>query len=88
MKEAYDLHNAGAVGHLCGYSYDKNGDLLDASINNRIIGISFSDFLNIPDRVGIACGIEKAEAIQSSLIGGHLTTLITDQSVAFRIING
>lgn len=88
MKEAYDLYYAGAVGHLCGYSYDKEGNWMDVSTNHRIIGISFSNFLQIPERVGIACGSEKAEAIQASLVGGHLTTLITDQSVAARIVNG
>ncbi len=87
LEEAEEISYAGAVGHLCGYSYDKNGNWMDISVNHRIIGINFKDFLRIPERVGVACGSKKAEAVRASLIGGHLTTLITDESIANQLIN-
>lgn len=85
--EAVEIQNLGAVGHICGYMYDKEGSLLDISYNKRVIGINFDDFLAIPERVGIAYGPQKVEAIRSSLSGSHLTTLITDEQTAHLILN-
>ncbi len=85
-EEAEEIQAAGAVGHLCGYSYDKDGNLMDISVNHRIIGIEFKDFLRIPDRVGVACGVNKAEAVRAALKGGLLTTLITDESIASKLV--
>jgi len=84
--EAKEIQEAGAVGHICGYSYDREGHLLDISYNHRIIGIDFEDFLKIPTRVAIAYGIQKAEAIKCALKGKHITTLITDEATAKQII--
>ncbi|MDD3823070.1 MAG: sugar-binding transcriptional regulator [Sphaerochaetaceae bacterium] len=86
-KEAKEIQDAGAVGHLCGYSFDSEGKLLDISYNHRIIGIDFHDFLAIRTRVGIAYGVQKAQAIRASLIGGHITTLITDEVTANQILS-
>lgn len=87
LEEAREIHDAGAVGHVCGYSYDNRGIWMDIPLNHRIIGISFNDFLNIPERVGVACGIGKAEAVRAALYGRHLTTLITDESIAAKLVN-
>ena len=84
--EAKEIQSAGAVGHICGYSYDNQGKLLDISYNHRIIGIPFDDFLAIPKRVGVAYGIKKAEAIKCSLQGKHITTLITDEITAKQVL--
>ncbi|MCF7942520.1 MAG: sugar-binding transcriptional regulator [Spirochaetia bacterium] len=86
VEEATETQQAGAVGHICGYSYDAQGRMLDISLNQRIIGIAFSDFLRIPERIGVACGAVKAKAVQAALSGGHLTTLITDEVLASRLI--
>jgi len=84
-EEAERIQKAGAIGHICGYSYDKNGNLMDIPVNNRIIGIEFNAFLKIPERIGIACGANKAAAVNAALKGGHLTTLITDESLAAKL---
>ncbi|MGI6432697.1 MAG: sugar-binding transcriptional regulator [Sphaerochaetaceae bacterium] len=86
-EEALEIQAAGAVGHVCGYSFDSLGNMLDISYNRRIIGIEFADFLSIPVRVGIAYGQQKAQAIKASLQGGHLTTLITDEKTAYHILD-
>ncbi len=85
-EEAKEIQMAGAVGHICGYSYDADGNLLDISYNKRIIGIDFEDFLKVPKRVGVAYGIQKAEAIKCALKANHITTLITDEVTAKQII--
>lgn len=87
FEEARQIQASGAVGHICGYSYDAQGKLMDIPINQRIIGIAFEDLLAVPERVGVACGLEKAEAIRSALLGGQITSLITDELVANRILS-
>jgi DNA-binding transcriptional regulator LsrR (DeoR family) len=86
-EEAEDTLRAGAVGHICGYSYGKMGEMLNFSVNHRIIGIEFDILKRIPERLGIACGAEKADAIKAALSGGLITTLITDESAALRILS-
>ncbi len=85
-KEAKEIQAAGAVGHLCGYSFDEQGKWMDISYNHRIIGVDFHDFLTIPERVGVAYGVQKAKAIHASLVGGLITTLITDEVTAKQIL--
>lgn len=47
----------------------------------------FADFsILYPDRVGVACGVNKAEAVRAALKGGLLTTLITDESIASKLV--
>ena len=86
-EEAYGTLSEGAVGHICGYSYGSSGELLDLAVNSRIVGIDFDKFKKIPRRVGIACGAEKADAIEAALKGSLVTTLITDESAAMRILS-
>ena len=86
-EEAEDTLRAGAVGHICGYSYGVEGKMLELPVNHRIIGIEFENLKKIPERVGIACGAEKADAIKAALTGGLITTLITDEAAALRILS-
>ncbi len=86
-EEAEETLRAGAVGHICGYSYGEEGKMLPLPVNHRIIGIEFENLKKIPERVGIACGSEKADAIKAAMTGGLITTLITDESAALRILS-
>lgn len=85
--EADETLKAGAVGHVCGYSYGADGEMLDLPVNHRIIGIEFDKLKKIPQRVGIACGAEKAAAIKAALESKLITTLITDEDAALRILS-
>ncbi|MBI9106787.1 MAG: winged helix-turn-helix transcriptional regulator [Spirochaetales bacterium] len=85
--EAEETTMAGAVGHICGYSYGSGGEMLDLPVNHRIIGIEFEKLKTIPERVGIACGAEKAAAIRAALEANLITTLITDEEAALRILS-
>ncbi|HAK47347.1 MAG TPA: hypothetical protein DCO79_15690 [Spirochaeta sp.] len=87
QSEAEDTLRAGALGHICGYSYGAEGEMLPLPVNYRIIGIEFENLKKIPERVGIACGAEKADAIKAALTGGLVTTLITDEAAALRILS-
>jgi DNA-binding transcriptional regulator LsrR (DeoR family) len=60
---------------------------MDIPINQRVVGISTSDFINIERRIGIACGRQKAKAIHAALKGKLITDLFTDELTALQIIS-
>lgn len=86
QEEAQSLRAQGAVGMVCGQFYDLEGNLLDAEVNERVIGIPAKDLGSIDTVVGLACGIKKAEAIYGALKGNYLNAIITDESVAKRLL--
>ena len=87
MQEARQVYNEGSCGHLCGYHYDEGGNFMDSPINNRVVGIAPKKFLQIKQRIGVACGKQKARAIHAALKGGLITDLFTDELTAFKIIS-
>ena len=86
-EESNGMQTHGAVGHICGYSYDRDGKYMDLSANRRIVGIDFEDLRKVDERVGVACGEAKAQAVKAALRGGLLTTLITDHSIASSLLD-
>jgi len=81
-EEAANIYNTGSCCDLCGYHYDEQGRFMDILPNRRIVGISPQDFLNIPRRIGIACGKPKANAIKAALLGKLVTDIFTDEITA------
>ena len=76
-----ELRERGAVGEICGWLFDREGQLLSAPSNQRIASPP------LPDRerttvVGAAVGTRKRTAIQAALRGGLLSALITDEATA------
>jgi DNA-binding transcriptional regulator LsrR (DeoR family) len=86
-EEARQIFDAGSCGHLCGYHYDAQGKFMDIPINQRVVGISTTDFMHIERRIGIACGRQKAKAIHAALKGKLITDLFTDELTALQIIS-
>ncbi|WP_410012339.1 transcriptional regulator LsrR [Sodalis sp. C49] len=71
----------GAVGDILGYFMQRNGELTAAMpIHQELIGISLRDLDNIPLVIGVAGGVEKAEAILAALAGKHINALVTEES--------
>ncbi|MCL1929192.1 MAG: sugar-binding transcriptional regulator [Treponema sp.] len=86
-EEARQVYSEGSCGHLCGYHYDAEGKFMNSPINNRVVGINPDEFLQIPRRMGIACGKQKARAIHAALKGRLITDLFTDELTALQIIS-
>ena len=76
----------GAVGHMCGQFFDKQGQLLDVELNRRAIGIGIKTLHNIETVIAVAGGEAKAEAILGALCGQYLNILVTDDLAARRIL--
>jgi DNA-binding transcriptional regulator LsrR (DeoR family) len=80
------LMAAGAVGDVCLRFFDAEGDLIESSVNDRLVGISYEVLKRIPRRIGVAGGAEKHDAIRGAILGGWANILITDLDEAMRLI--
>lgn len=74
------------IGDIVSHFIDEEGHQVCSEFNERIIGISLETLCKIPERIAIAEGIEKAQAILSALKGGYLTTLVTTEQTAKEIL--
>ena len=80
------IRSQGAVGNLLGRVIDRNGNICNLEINDRVIGLEMEKLKGIPMRIGVAGGIEKSEAILGVLHRGYINVLVTDESAALRIL--
>ena len=81
-EEQEELRQAGVVGDVCLRYFYSQGDSVASSFDQRVIGIDRGDISRIPRRVGVAGGVDKAEAIGGAARGGWINILITDLKVA------
>ncbi|MBR5302502.1 MAG: sugar-binding transcriptional regulator [Clostridia bacterium] len=71
-----------AVGDLLGHFIDKDGNLIQTPIEDRLISTPLDTLKAMPNVIGLAAGQEKIEAIRAVLRGGYLDILITDETTA------
>jgi DNA-binding transcriptional regulator LsrR (DeoR family) len=74
--------DCGAVGEVAGTIYDIEGRAVAPEYANRIIGLSRSELMAIPYRIGMAVTAFKATTLYGALRGGFLHALITDETAA------
>jgi DNA-binding transcriptional regulator LsrR (DeoR family) len=84
--ELAELHAVGAVGDIALRFFDANGNAVDHPINERIVGLDLPQIRRIPRVIGVAGGLEKLPVIRGALRGGLLNVLITDRSVAEKLL--
>ncbi|PHM43465.1 transcriptional regulator [Xenorhabdus szentirmaii] len=73
----------GAVGDILGYFFNPEGELISGiDIHHELIGISLPEIKTIPNVIGVAGGIEKADAIVAALKGGYINSLVTEEQTA------
>lgn len=75
-----------AVGDILCHFIDKDGKLVDSSIEHRLIGTSLSTLRNLDNVIGVAAGDDKVDAIKAVLKGGYIDILITDESTALQLL--
>ncbi len=85
-KESEQLIKMGATADICGYKVDINGNICPISLCERIIGIDLAQLIKIPIVIGVASGIEKAEAVMASLRGKYLNVLVIDERTVMKVI--
>ena len=82
-----ELEMAGAVGEICGKYYDRQGQVLDADFNQRVVAIQIEKLAQIDMVIGVACGEGKAEAILGAVNGGMVNVLVTDSDTARKLLD-
>jgi DNA-binding transcriptional regulator LsrR (DeoR family) len=72
----------GAVGVMAGRFLDRDGDPVLGPLDEQMIGMTLREIARIPERICVAGGPEKVEAINAMLRGGYATILVTDETTA------
>ena len=81
VDEAYlnRMIEKGAVGDIALHFFNSKGDLTPfQEFNNRVASLSMERLKKVRNRVAIASGAEKAEAVKGAIKGGFLNILIAD----------
>jgi len=81
-EEQAMLRESGAVGDVLVHFFDRQGQPVNTSLDDRVIGMSLEQLKQVRRSVGVAGGRRKHEAIQSALLGGLVNVLITDRFTA------
>ena len=82
-----ELKEKGAVGAVFARFYDRDGQEVDCTWNQKCVGISFKHIRDVPDVVGVASSPLKAPAILAAIRGQLIDTLITDGTTATAVLN-
>ncbi|HAT4253226.1 TPA: transcriptional regulator [Clostridium perfringens] len=85
LQDEFIKHQA--VGAIYGRLYDKEGNFLDTSLNNKVFGIDSDTIKAIENKVCIVTGKFKSVAILGALKGKLINTLITDELTATKVLH-
>ncbi len=80
------LRRSGAVGDICTRPFTAAGAPAGGPLDGRILAIDLEDLRRIRTVIGVAGGLEKAEAILGALRGGLLDVLVTDHLAARAVL--
>lgn len=74
------------VGDVCGRFVDASGIPLGSPTDQRVLAVTFSELLRIPEVVGIAAGAEKAAGVTGVLRSGAIDTAVFDTDLAREVL--
>lgn len=80
------LIEAGAVGEIASWPYDRNGRILSTDLTERLTGLRPDILARTVPVVGVAHGARKVGPLRAALAGGLLSGLITDEQTARAIL--
>lgn len=86
QQELEQLQQAGAVGDVAGIHFDRDGNFCCDAFYRRLVTIRREDLLGIPQRIGVAGGAGKAQAILGALRSRLVNHLITDVAAARQVL--
>ncbi|MEC1548799.1 sugar-binding transcriptional regulator [Bacillus rugosus] len=75
------------VGDICYNFIDENGRSSLSSWNERVIALELDQLREIPLVIGVACGLEKVQAIKAALEGKLVHVLVTDEQTAQALLD-
>jgi DNA-binding transcriptional regulator LsrR (DeoR family) len=85
-QERRELLDAGVRADTSTVLLSRSGEILTPPLSQRMIGITGEQLRRIPEVVAVAGGEDKADAVGVVLRAGFVTTLITNASVAQKLL--
>ena len=86
VEQANHLSASGIVGDVCGMQFDITGHIIEIPLTGYVFGVNVEQLRRIPLVIGVAGGIQKAEAIYGGLCSGLVNALVLDESAASAIL--
>jgi DNA-binding transcriptional regulator LsrR (DeoR family) len=81
------LRQQGAVGDILLRFFNAQGRPVESPFNNRVISMNLEQLRRVERSVGIAGGLKKYQAVLGALTGRWINVLITDRSIAEKLVN-
>lgn len=75
-----------AVGDICSRYFSIDGQITDAGLNDRTIGLELENLQEKDFSIALAVGKEKAKSVKGALNGGYINTLFIDEELAKEIL--
>ncbi len=86
QEDYQQFHSRGAVGDCCSHILDKDGNIFDKGIDERVVGAPLDTIKKIPNKLLIASGKEKVDIISAALKGGLADSLYIDEGTAEEVV--
>lgn len=86
-NDLFYLKMKGAIGDILCHFIDKDGNLIDSTIESRLITTLLDTLRSLKNVIGAAAGEDKVEAIKAVLHGGYIDILITDEDTACKLLD-
>lgn len=80
------LSMQGAVGDMLCHFIDKDGNVIQSSLERRLMSTPLEQLKEMSNSIGVAGGSTKSEAILAALKGNYLDVLITDEATATNVL--
>lgn len=81
-RERRALAKQGVVADVSGVLLDADGEPVEASLTERMVGIRAAQMRAVPEVIGIAYDVAKAPAVLAAVRGGMVDGLVTHSSLA------
>lgn len=88
-NDLQSLKSKGAVGDILGRYFDKQGELIDLELHDRVIAPTLEEIRDGKGKVIVVAGGDfKLKAMQGALNGNLIDILVTDEKLAGNLVNG
>ncbi|WP_432164562.1 sugar-binding transcriptional regulator [Streptomyces sp. bgisy031] len=86
-RDRAELDRHDVVCEICAIPFDADGRPVVTSLTDRTMAIPYTDLERIPEVIAVAGGEAKTDALRAVLRGRAVTSLITDSTVAARLLS-
>ncbi|MGM0653317.1 MAG: sugar-binding transcriptional regulator, partial [Bacillota bacterium] len=86
ISDFKEIKEKGAIGEVCSFFFDHNGQVCDIDINKRVIGVSPYDLKNIETVIAVVAGDRKEKSLHAALRGQFINILVTDEMTAEKVL--